>query len=455
MNPYAILQAAVRRVPALKYALAVAGAASVVAIVLGFKLPPEIAIFGTLVVIGLMFVLVVFTRYASDEGNQVPGPAIALVWFYTVAVITCTTLFITSYFGHWPIDFRPFAPEVKELVPVTLTAVYSGSLSPASRTIFTVSDPVGKTVLQELIPDASGRARLQLRTGKYELRAVGTKENINFEVSPPETTIALQVTPAEGSESTQTSELLSVSTGSSRSAFEDRLLISLISNSVGGSPAVRKVSFTIGTGAKNRTYRLEDVGWAEQLDGFEIRLTDVTDWGAKFLVKEARSDSGMPAPPANTHETDTNVSYDGAAAVTMAKQLQSRGVHYLWGGRTPGNGMDSSGFVGYILHQQGFLRSVWPHVSSQTLPSILSQHHSATYVSERQLNVGDLIFVSNYIFIYEGSAKAIGMTDGRVRSSASAIEEIDVGTDVEPLHTACQRSANPEGVRCEVLFVRP
>ena len=109
MDPFQVLREAIRAVPAVKYALGVAGIAAVVAIVFGLKLRPDIAVFGALIVIGLMFVLVVFSSYAGQQ--QHPGflaPAVVLVWFYTLLVIAATTLFVTSYFWHWPpVPFPP------------------------------------------------------------------------------------------------------------------------------------------------------------------------------------------------------------------------------------------------------------------------------------------------------------------------------------------------------------
>lgn len=106
MNPYNLLRDSIRAVPAMKYALAVAGLGAVVAIVLGLKLSPQVAVFGALIVLGLMFVLVVFTGYAGQPGGAIAGPARVLVWFYTIAVIMTTLLFMSAYFFHWPpVDF--------------------------------------------------------------------------------------------------------------------------------------------------------------------------------------------------------------------------------------------------------------------------------------------------------------------------------------------------------------
>jgi hypothetical protein len=109
MNPSTVLREAIKAVPSLKFALGVAALGAVVAIVLGFKVRPEIAIFGALIVLGLMFVLVVFSRFAGQADNSAfVAPAMLLAWFYTLAVIIATTLCMTSYFLHRPLDFRPY-----------------------------------------------------------------------------------------------------------------------------------------------------------------------------------------------------------------------------------------------------------------------------------------------------------------------------------------------------------
>lgn len=72
---------------------------AVVAIVLGFIRKPEIAVFGVLIVVGLMFVIVIFTRYAGTPMDRKGlSPADVLVWFYTVAIMAATVLLMWNYF---------------------------------------------------------------------------------------------------------------------------------------------------------------------------------------------------------------------------------------------------------------------------------------------------------------------------------------------------------------------
>ena len=305
MNPYNVLEDAVSKVPAMKYALAVAALAAVVAIGLGFKLRPEVAVFGALIVIALMFVLAVFSRYAGEEDKRALGPANVLVWFYTIAVMVVTTLFITSYFGQWPISFagHTIGPPLKvettpPLVPVTIGAVRRGSLAPESRTLFTVLDPSSHVIRQELVPDIKGQANIELATGKYELEAVGAEKPLSFEVSPPQTIITVQVGSEKGPpHPTILSESFGVATGFSHGAFNDDILVSVVSDDMTGNPATCKITFTAGVrNGVTRTYKLQDVGSLARVGRFKIRLTDVLDWGAKFQVEDKRgSNTEVPA----------------------------------------------------------------------------------------------------------------------------------------------------------------
>jgi len=96
-----LLREAIKAVPAVKYALGVVGIAAAVALILGMRVKPEIAGFGTLLMLGFMFLLLVFSRYAGSTNTSYLGPAKVLVWFYTILVIVMTPLLIAKYVFGW------------------------------------------------------------------------------------------------------------------------------------------------------------------------------------------------------------------------------------------------------------------------------------------------------------------------------------------------------------------
>ena len=104
MDPFRILREAIKAVPAVRYALAVAGVVSVVAIIQGFKLDFRVALFGALAVLLLMVMMVIFARLTRASGKSVMIPALVFTWFCLgLTMATATTLF-TSVFFSKPLD---------------------------------------------------------------------------------------------------------------------------------------------------------------------------------------------------------------------------------------------------------------------------------------------------------------------------------------------------------------
>lgn len=102
-TPTAFLQEAVRQVPALRYAIGVGGIAAVVSVVLtAWKLEPQTAILGGLVVFAGMVVLVIFAAL-SRTGPRVLRPlALTLAWSFLVIALGVAVLFVSCAFYDRP-----------------------------------------------------------------------------------------------------------------------------------------------------------------------------------------------------------------------------------------------------------------------------------------------------------------------------------------------------------------
>jgi tetratricopeptide (TPR) repeat protein len=96
------LKEAIKAVPAVKYALGVAGVAAVVAIVSAFKLNHKVAVFGTIIMFGLMFLLVLFSWFSKNAGKHAKMPTLVLVWTFVLLTLITATLLLSSFFFHWP-----------------------------------------------------------------------------------------------------------------------------------------------------------------------------------------------------------------------------------------------------------------------------------------------------------------------------------------------------------------
>ena len=107
LDPSTLLQEAIRAVPAVKYALGVAGIVAVLAIVRAFDLDPAFAIGGTVVVLALMVVLLIFARLSGKASQHFVLPALFLMWGSLALVLASAGLLFTSAFFGRPIDLRP------------------------------------------------------------------------------------------------------------------------------------------------------------------------------------------------------------------------------------------------------------------------------------------------------------------------------------------------------------
>src|SRR5258707_13771063 len=83
-TPPSVLKQAIKAVPAVKYALGIGGIISIIAIVRGFGIDFRVAVVGTVVMLVLMTVLLVFAKAASRPQSAFRGPAFIVTGFSLV-----------------------------------------------------------------------------------------------------------------------------------------------------------------------------------------------------------------------------------------------------------------------------------------------------------------------------------------------------------------------------------
>lgn len=110
VNPVALLREAIRAVPAVKYALGVAGLIAVVAIVRTFGLDPAVAVSGAIVTLVLMVALLIFARLTATASSHFILPALVFTWGSLVLVLASAGMLFTSAFFDWPIRLGGTAP---------------------------------------------------------------------------------------------------------------------------------------------------------------------------------------------------------------------------------------------------------------------------------------------------------------------------------------------------------
>jgi hypothetical protein len=107
-SPASILKQAIKAVPAVKYALGIAGIVASIAIISSFHIGLKVALLGTVVMLILMTVLVIFARLAAEKGPILHYPALAFAWGSLILVMAVAIAFFTSVVWGTPKSFRQF-----------------------------------------------------------------------------------------------------------------------------------------------------------------------------------------------------------------------------------------------------------------------------------------------------------------------------------------------------------
>lgn len=132
-TPYTILKDAIKAVSVVKYALGVAGIAGTVAIVAGFQINYQVAVFGTLIMLGFMFVLLVFsaaTKYVT--GKPFYYLVLTLTWCFTIVAMSVAALLLTSYFFMWPRGIDEYLPSKSTPTPAVADRSLNNPFVPRS-----------------------------------------------------------------------------------------------------------------------------------------------------------------------------------------------------------------------------------------------------------------------------------------------------------------------------------
>ena len=101
-----LLQQAIRAVPAVKYALGIGGIVWVIAAVAALNVDYRVAVFGTIVMVVLMVLLLVFAKLAGTTAEAFVLPMTVLVWSSILLTTMVAVFLATSVFFRWPLDLQ-------------------------------------------------------------------------------------------------------------------------------------------------------------------------------------------------------------------------------------------------------------------------------------------------------------------------------------------------------------
>lgn len=156
LNFFKIIDKGTKAVPATKYAVGILGLAAVVAVIRQFRLDWAIALWGTIILLGLMILLVVFARLTETSPEEFKGPVKVLMWSFVILFICNCILLSASAFTGYPqlhsLFYKPDPVSIKKdtasistkpLVPAGNKVEIHVDSSPQSTVIVGDSNKVG------------------------------------------------------------------------------------------------------------------------------------------------------------------------------------------------------------------------------------------------------------------------------------------------------------------------
>ena len=128
-----ILRESIKAVPAMKYALAVAGILAVVAMVGAFKISPSMAVFGAVITLVLMVAMVIFARLTTTAPRHFFLPVTIMMWAFLIITVATAFLLFTSAFFQWPRGLRDLIGPPVAAVPVVAPSADTDPLIAAAQ----------------------------------------------------------------------------------------------------------------------------------------------------------------------------------------------------------------------------------------------------------------------------------------------------------------------------------
>ena len=199
-----ILRESIKAVPAMKYALAVAGILAVVAMVGAFKLSPQMAVFGAVITLVLMVAMVIFARLTTTASRHFLLPAKIMMWSFLVVTVSTAFLLFTSAFFHWPRGLRDLLNPTGAGPAVRNDRAETGNLIAAARGQLAAQDysgawtTIGRAL--KLAPDSTSAREAQVDIAMEALRRIAVPESQTFTgvMAPYVECLHLALTTAQG-----------------------------------------------------------------------------------------------------------------------------------------------------------------------------------------------------------------------------------------------------------------
>ncbi len=142
IQPLTMIREGVKAVPQMKYLLAVGGMLGMLSVIVSIlKLDLRLAVFGSILMLFLMAMVVVFARVSALQ-EDLRLPAIVMTWFSMLVMICSATLIFTSVFWSKPLNLSCWVDSSR--CTVQSADPYARLRTPAENQVLDLFDKIGQ-----------------------------------------------------------------------------------------------------------------------------------------------------------------------------------------------------------------------------------------------------------------------------------------------------------------------
>jgi len=103
---FKLIREGTKAVPAVKFAVGVSAISAIVGLIASFELDLRITLWGTFVILILMFFLLLFARLAKTTQSEFKYVLRVLMWAFVLLFICISTMLTSSIFFKWPVNLQ-------------------------------------------------------------------------------------------------------------------------------------------------------------------------------------------------------------------------------------------------------------------------------------------------------------------------------------------------------------
>ena len=187
LSPEGLIQAASKAHPGFRYAVVVGGIMGIVAVVSRYGISPATLVFGSIIIVVLMVLFLVFSQIAVAAKEHFSVPGTVLIWSYLViSILTALFLFLSAFFNG-PLPLRDYI--IRQLGPLatptpsaTPGQASTATPAPISNENFPPTDPKSGFVETDSLRASSGSGDGDdVKVDKFTLLPPGTSLDTSYQ----------------------------------------------------------------------------------------------------------------------------------------------------------------------------------------------------------------------------------------------------------------------------------